>query len=207
MTCVCVRWWRLMTRWGRSTSPSRWWRTRSRLWTRRASRCSCCSWWTDTMPTASTISVCATETQWRPIIAVHIGSQLFRIFCFTFAWPFQFHNSRSVGTQWHCCCTLLWSRLAADSWLIRHSVCLVPVTVSKQMAKVASTQLQSVGYWSWYWFLASQPACDVSYKPGGRLPLLSARPAVTIATLKKAVTRQRCCCDLNQGQFALSPAR
>jgi len=34
----------------------------------------------------------------------------------------------------------------------------------------------------------SQPAGDVSHKPGGRLPLLSARPAVTIATLKRAST-------------------
>jgi len=30
--------------------------------------------------------------------------------------------------------------------------------------------------------LGSQPAGDVSYKPGGRLPLLSARPAVTRAS-------------------------
>ena len=28
----------------------------------------------------------------------------------------------------------------------------------------------------------------VAHKPGGRLPLLSARPAVTLATLKKAAT-------------------
>ena len=34
--------------------------------------------------------------------------------------------------------------------------------------------------------LCSQPAGDVSHKPGGRLPLLSARPAVTLATLKTA---------------------
>ena len=34
----------------------------------------------------------------------------------------------------------------------------------------------------------SQPASDVSHKPGGRLPLLSARPAVTPATLKRAAT-------------------
>ena len=34
--------------------------------------------------------------------------------------------------------------------------------------------------------LGSQPAGDVSHKPGGRLPLLSARPAVTPATLKGA---------------------
>ena len=36
--------------------------------------------------------------------------------------------------------------------------------------------------------LGSQPASDVSHKPGGRLPLLSARPAVTPATLKRAAT-------------------
>jgi len=36
--------------------------------------------------------------------------------------------------------------------------------------------------------LGSQPADDVSHKPGSRLPLLSARPAVTPATLKRAAT-------------------
>jgi len=36
--------------------------------------------------------------------------------------------------------------------------------------------------------LGSQPAGDVSHKPGGRLPLLFARPAVTLATLKRAAT-------------------
>jgi len=29
---------------------------------------------------------------------------------------------------------------------------------------------------------------DVSHKPGGMLPLVSARPAVTLATLKRAAT-------------------
>jgi len=36
--------------------------------------------------------------------------------------------------------------------------------------------------------LGSQPAGNVSHKPDGRLPLLSARPAVTPATLKRAAT-------------------
>jgi len=36
--------------------------------------------------------------------------------------------------------------------------------------------------------LGSQPAGDVSHKPDGRLPLLSARPAVTPETLKRAAT-------------------
>jgi len=50
-------------------------------------------------------------------------------------------------------------------------------------------RLPSVGFQSWSRFLpASQPAGDVSHKPGGRLPLLSARPAVTPPTLKRAAT-------------------
>ena len=36
--------------------------------------------------------------------------------------------------------------------------------------------------------LGSQPAGDVSHKPGGRRPILSIRPAVTPATLKRAAT-------------------
>jgi len=36
--------------------------------------------------------------------------------------------------------------------------------------------------------LGSQPAGNVSHKPGGRLPLLSARPAVTLAILERAPT-------------------
>jgi len=36
--------------------------------------------------------------------------------------------------------------------------------------------------------LGSQPAGDVSRKPNGRLPLVSAWPAVTLATLKRAAT-------------------
>jgi len=37
-------------------------------------------------------------------------------------------------------------------------------------------------------FLGSQPAGDVSHKPDGRLPLLSARPVVTPTSLKGAAT-------------------
>ena len=36
--------------------------------------------------------------------------------------------------------------------------------------------------------LGSQPAGDVTHRPSGRLPLLSAEPAVTLATLKRAAT-------------------
>ena len=34
--------------------------------------------------------------------------------------------------------------------------------------------------------LGSQSAGDASHKPGGRLPLLSVRPAVTLTTVKRA---------------------
>ena len=37
--------------------------------------------------------------------------------------------------------------------------------------------------------LGSQPAGDVSHKPDGRLPLLSARPAISLATLKRAAAK------------------
>ena len=36
--------------------------------------------------------------------------------------------------------------------------------------------------------LGSQPAGDVSHKPGDGMPLLSARLAVTLATLKRTAT-------------------
>ena len=50
--------------------------------------------------------------------------------------------------------------------------------------KVAHTRLPSVGFRSCIPVFVSQPAGDVSHKPGGRLPLLSARPAVTPQPLR-----------------------
>ena len=63
--------------------------------------------------------------------------------------------------------------------------------------------------------LGSQPAGDVSHKPGGRLPLLFARPVVTpevsvlgergtmgVNSLPKTVTRQHRGCGLNPGPSA-----
>jgi len=49
--------------------------------------------------------------------------------------------------------------------------------------------------------LGSQPARDVSHKPGGRLPLLSARPAVTLATLKRAATSFGAWCTIGVNIF------
>jgi len=71
--------------------------------------------------------------------------------------------------------------------------------------------------------LGSQPAGNVSHKPGGRLPLLSARPCsypcnpeedcyqfcclvnrgtMGVNSLPKTVTRQRRDCDMNPGPSA-----
>ena len=60
--------------------------------------------------------------------------------------------------------------------------------VTDKKVKVVHTRLPSVGFPELIPVLGSGPAGDVSHKPGGRLPLLSARPAVTPATLKRAAT-------------------
>jgi len=53
----------------------------------------------------------------------------------------------------------------------------------KVKVKVAHTRLSEL-----IPVLGSQPAGDVNHKLDGRLPLLSVRPAVTPATLKRAGT-------------------
>ena len=59
----------------------------------------------------------------------------------------------------------------------------------KVMVKVAHTRLPSARRVpELIPVLGSQPAGDVSHKPDGRLQLLSARPAVALATLKRAAT-------------------
>ena len=52
--------------------------------------------------------------------------------------------------------------------------------------------------------LGSQPASDVNHKPGGRLPLLFARPAVTLATLKMAATNFVAWCLVNRGTVGVN---
>ena len=64
---------------------------------------------------------------------------------------------------------------------------LVSVIWSIKKVKVAHTRLPSVGF-QMIPVLGSQPPGDVSHKPSGRLPLLFTRPAVTLATLKRAAT-------------------
>ena len=65
---------------------------------------------------------------------------------------------------------------AHECYLHRYDVEGSPYSTAERMVP----QLISV--------LGNQPAGGVSHKPGGRLPLLSARPAVTLAILKRAAT-------------------
>ena len=50
--------------------------------------------------------------------------------------------------------------------------------------------------------LGSQPIGDVSHKPGDRLQLLSARPVVTVAALKRAASKIRC--SVNRGTMGVN---
>ena len=50
--------------------------------------------------------------------------------------------------------------------------------------------------------LGSQPAGDVSHKPDGRLPLLSARPAVTLTILNEGC--YQFCCLINRGTIGVN---
>ena len=98
-------------------------------------------------------------------------------------------NWHGVSCRWH--------RYISHSKDGPLSVCAVPFDVPLSHVSVCKQGLSKKG--SPYSIterrvpelipvLDSQPAGDVSHKPGGRLPLLSARPAVTPATLKKAAT-------------------
>ena len=69
-------------------------------------------------------------------------------------------------------------------WILFANTSVKQITVQQSIkkVKVAHTRLPLIPV------VGSQPAGDVSHKPGRRLPLLSARPAVTPTTLKRAAT-------------------
>jgi len=64
---------------------------------------------------------------------------------------------------------------------------LATCSVATCLKKAAHTRLPNVGFRSWSWFLAVSLQVT-SHKPSSRLPVLSARPAVTLVTLKRAAT-------------------
>jgi len=64
-----------------------------------------------------------------------------------------------------------------------------PIEVAKiTAASTRTTSHSDIGRALLIPVLGSQPADDMSHKPGGRLPLHSARPAVTLAILQRPDT-------------------
>jgi len=78
----------------------------------------------------------------------------------------------------------------ATRWLLLLLVTSIMVTIvsAKSKGKGSSYSITERIVPELMPVLGSQLASDVSHKPGGRLPLLSARPAVTPTTLKMAAT-------------------
>jgi len=79
-----------------------------------------------------------------------------------------------------------WSRAAVGESRQRDVRCVHPVTADCRKGSPYSITQRSVP--ELIQVLGSQPAGDVSHKLGGRLPLLSVMPAVTVATLERAAT-------------------
>jgi len=82
------------------------------------------------------------------------------------------------------------STLISYSWLFNGSCCstqykIKPVHHVKKGSPYSITERRVPELIP---VLGSHPAGDASHKPSGRLPLLSARPALTLATLKRAAT-------------------
>ena len=74
-------------------------------------------------------------------------------------------------------------------WLLILLLLLSPTNVSMQITpSIYLTRSVPSSAWTMIPVLGSQPVGDVRHKPGSRLPLLSARPAVTLTTLKTAAT-------------------
>jgi len=69
--------------------------------------------------------------------------------------------------------------LMTDTWRVKRCIIIIIITILDYRAYRIPELIPVLG---------SQPASGVSHKPGGRLPLLSARPTVTLSTLKTATT-------------------
>jgi len=82
----------------------------------------------------------------------------------------------------------MWKQIATAPFVLMPDgpgrvVTVASSATATKKVKIAHTQIPEL-----IPVLGSQPAGDVSHKPGGRLPLLSTRPTVTLTTLKKAAT-------------------
>jgi len=76
-------------------------------------------------------------------------------------------------------CSLSFSSSWLTTWFSRLLLLLLSISVTAE---------RSEGSWADPGFFGSQPVGNVSHKPGGRLPLLSTMPAITLATLRRSGT-------------------
>ena len=67
-----------------------------------------------------------------------------------------------------------------------HMAQLMPLPLTRVKGKGSPASIARHGVPELIPVLGSHPAGNMSHKPGGRLPLLSAMPTVTLATLKRA---------------------
>jgi len=79
------------------------------------------------------------------------------------------------------------SHYLGNTWILLQHIHYRHASVKKGKGNPYSIT-DRIEFRSWSKVLVSQPAGDVSHKPGGRLPLFPARPAATSATLKTAAT-------------------
>jgi len=89
-------------------------------------------------------------------------------------------------------CAVTWSVVRISDWLFVHLCVYVHQAAHLHLitgkGKASPYSITERRVPEMIPVLGCQPATGVSHKPGGRLPLLSARPAVSTATLKRAAT-------------------
>ena len=110
---------------------------------------------------------------------IKIGGNLTKFWQKQFCIVFLRHGVYySVCQHWHC--EIVLSSMSALSG----NVSKLPGYSHAALESKIQYSITSVGHGprSWSRFLGSQLAVDISHKPGGRLPLLSTRPAVTFPT-------------------------
>jgi len=84
-----------------------------------------------------------------------------------------------------CICLCVWTAIHAMEHVYEHSICpcnfvYLSITLMVEGSPYSITERRVPKLIP---VLGSQPAGDMSHKPGSRLPLLSTRPAVILATL------------------------
>jgi len=105
-----------------------------------------------------------------------------------FSLPITYFKTNYIGLLRVVCCLHGLVPLPFFFWAARLLLLVFLSLVFRKKGKVSPYSITERMVPQLIPVLSSQPAGNVSHKPGGRLPLLSARPAVTLATLNRAAT-------------------